>query len=319
MFHHRHKFHVCISHFFTILCRFVSQFTIGIKTAAHRFFKRSKVHLINDYRLFFPIGLFSLFQPVCILPLVFVNTPDNACTRRTFLGIKTIRIGLHHGFSIISVNFVFVNIAIADFRYKQLKDTAFEAAHRMKSAIPVVKITDNTDADRIRCPDGKPRTGISCHMPRMCSEFLVDFVMLSTGKHDFVHRIHKMVRCVAVNNFHFPRFILYLIRVFRYLLTNHQCCEITTVIHFFHNNGTAFPVDLDQYFICFRKETAEQDPIFDYRRSQNVFNIPAFGIFQILDLRPVHIIFQFLFHKYLLSNVFPYSSYHSTISSPFSV
>ena len=54
-----------------------------------------------------------------------------------------------------------------------------EQTHRMKTSVPIVEITNNADALRVWCPDGKTGSVNAINRPQLRAEFIVNFSLIA--------------------------------------------------------------------------------------------------------------------------------------------
>ena len=90
---YRHKLNVRITHFFYIRNKLVFHFGIGIVRTVLFCFPRTEMHFINVYRLVIRRGFRAVLKPFAVLPVI-RQISKNRSGRRSYLGIKRIRVGL---------------------------------------------------------------------------------------------------------------------------------------------------------------------------------------------------------------------------------
>ena len=175
MLHHRHQLNMGVAELFHVRSQHRSDFTVVIKfTAIIRLFPGAKMHFINRDRRFVTLCDATLFHPVFVLPLIFSKIKHNTRIVRTQLCCIRVRIRFQIRQTALCLDFILIDVARADTGDKELVDSGLQKIHLICSSVPVIEVSDNTDTDRIRCPDGEVNAADAIDFDRMCTQLLID-------------------------------------------------------------------------------------------------------------------------------------------------
>ena len=175
MLHHRHQLNMGVAELFHIRSQHRSDLTVVIKfTAIVRFFPGAKMHFINRDRRFVALCDTTLLHPVLILPGIFSKINHNTRIVRTQLCCIRVWIRFQIRQTALCLNFIFIDVARANTGDKELVDSGLQKIHLICSSVPVIEISDNTDTDRIRCPDCEVNTTDAVDFYRMRTQLLID-------------------------------------------------------------------------------------------------------------------------------------------------
>ncbi len=182
MFRDRQQLNVRVAHFLDIRNQFVRQFAVR-EPAVVLFgnpFPGAGVQFVNTDGAFLPVGGFTLFDPIGVVPLVVAEVANHGCGIGSKLALKGIRVGLLRPESILPFDLKF--ILIADFRAgnKPFPDARIlDAIHSMNPRFPVIKRTNHANALSIRRPDGEVYALFAIFFQRMSPELFVGAVVSS--------------------------------------------------------------------------------------------------------------------------------------------
>ena len=133
-------------------------------------FPRARMHLINCHRLLLEFGLCAFVNPTIVRPLKSVNRSDLGCSARAHLCAEAIRVTLENRLAILTGHGIFVQRTFLHARHEQFMNTErLQTRHRVRFAIPAVKIADQTYARGIRCPNGKIHTLLALFHGNVCA------------------------------------------------------------------------------------------------------------------------------------------------------
>ena len=292
MLHHRHQLNMGIAELFHVGSQHRSDFTVVIKfTAIIRLFPGAKMHFINRDRRFVTLCDATLFHPVFVLPLIFSKIKHNTRIVRTQLCCIRVWIRFQIRQTALCLNFIFIDVARANTGDKELVDSGLQKIHLICSSVPVIEISDNTDTDRIRCPDSEVNTTDTIDLYRVCTHLLIDgitdavfklFLFLLGELHRIGVRIvmlHLVSVAVPVDQ-----------RIGRNFLPRKQHSEKSRLI--LANHLGLFSVADRMYGCtgCTREKRLNQNTILRYARSQDVSWMIFLGIDHGFYFRPIHII-----------------------------
>ena len=247
MLHNRKQFYMSISHVLHILCQTRCDLTIIIEFRTNdrlAFLIQSmlfanpgaQMHLVDRHRLFLGIFRLSGRHPGLIGPLKLIDIPYNGCGIRTKLCIVAIRVRLQHRLALAVLNLEFINGSSFDPRQEQLKYAGItQTTHLMTSAIPVIKIANNTHTHCTRCPYGEIRTGNAVDGHRMCAHLLINLIM-NTGLELLQIRLSILTWiCIRIVKFcSHTTIISHDKRIIRHHLARHQNCKESGIILLLH-------------------------------------------------------------------------------------
>ena len=144
------------------------------------------------------IALAAIAQPRAVGPFEFLVVPDDGGVLRRQFEEESERISLHHDVAVRVANFEFVERALAHAGNENLPHArSAETAHRMKAPVPVIEIADDTDALRIRRPDGEARAGHAIDHAQLRAELVVDLPLIAFAEEIkilFAQRRQKRIR-----------------------------------------------------------------------------------------------------------------------------
>ena len=175
MLHHRHQLNMGVAELFDVRSQHRSNLAVVIKfTSIVRFFPGAKMHFINRDRRFVALCDTTLLHPVLILPGIFSKINHNTRIVRTQLCCIRVWIRLQIRQTALCLNFIFIDVARANTGDKEFVDPGLQKIHLICSSVPVIEISDNTDTDRIRCPDCEVNTTDAVDFYRVCTQLLID-------------------------------------------------------------------------------------------------------------------------------------------------
>ena len=292
MLHHRHQLNMGVAELFHIRSQHRSDLTVVIKfTAIVRFFPGAKMHFINRNRRFVALCDTTLLHPVLILPRIFSKINHNTRIVRTQLCCIRVWIRFQIRQTALCLDFIFIDVARANTGDKELVNSGLQKIHLICSSVPVIEISDNTDTDRIRCPDSEVNTADTIDLYRVCTQLLIDgitdavfklFLFLLGELHRIGVRIvmlHLVSVAVPVDQ-----------RIGRNFLSWKQHSEKSRLI--LANHLGLFSVADRMYGCtgCAREKRLNQNTILRYARSQDVSWMIFLGIDHGFYFRPIHII-----------------------------
>ena len=160
-----HQFYVRIPHILYILCQFMGEFTIIVKSIRILFCRRmlspgTRMHFVNCHRDFIHILFLSGLQPSGICPLQTRDIRHPGSSSRTELCLIAIWICLIQLSSITGSNQELIKFSHTDSFYKDLIDTDLTDTGHLISFpfFPFIKITYYVYLGSMRCPYGKINT-----------------------------------------------------------------------------------------------------------------------------------------------------------------
>ena len=292
MLHHWHQFYMGVAELFHIRSQHRSDLTVVIKfTAIVRFFPGAKMHFINRNRRFVALCDTTLLHPVLILPGIFSKINHNTRIVRTQLCCIRVWIRFQIRQTALCLNFIFIDVARANTGDKEFVDPGLQKIHLICSSVPVIEVSDNTDTDRIWCPDSEVNTADAVNFDRVCTQLLIDritdavfklFLFLLGELHRIGVRIvmlHLVSVAVPVDQ-----------RIGRNFLSRKQNSEKSCFI--LADHFSLFSVANRMYGCtgCTREKRLNQNTILRYARSQDVSWMIFLGIDHGFYFRPIHII-----------------------------
>ena len=175
MLHHWHQFYMGVAELFDVRSQHRSNLAVVIKfTSIVRFFPGAKMHFINRDRRFVALCDTTLLHPVLILPGIFSKINHNTRIVRTQLCCIRVWIRFQIRQTALCLDFIFIDVARANTGDKEFIDPGLQKIHLICSSVPVIEISDNTDTDRIRCPDSEVNTADTIDLYRVCTHLLID-------------------------------------------------------------------------------------------------------------------------------------------------
>ena len=292
MLHHWHQFYMGVAELFHIRSQHRSDLTVVIKfTAIVRFFPGAKMHFINRNRRFVALCDTTLLHPVLILPGIFSKINHNTRIVRTQLCCIRVWIRFQIRQTALCLDFIFIDVARANTGDKEFIDPGLQKIHLVCSSVPVIEIPDNTDTDRIRCPDSEVNATDPINFDRVCTQLLIDgiadavfklFLFLLGELHRigiWIVMLHLVSVAVPVDQ-----------RIGRNFLSRKQHSEKSRLI--LANHLGLFSVADRMYGCtgCTREKRLNQNTILRYARSQDVSWMIFLGIDHGFYFRPIHII-----------------------------
>ena len=249
------------------------------------------MHFINRNRRFVALCDTTLLHPVLILPGIFSKINHNTRIVRTQLCCIRVWIRFQIRQTALCLDFIFIDVARANTGDKELVDSGLQKIHLICSSVPVIEISDNTDTDRIRCPDSEVNTADTIDLYRVCTQLLIDgitdavfklFLFLLGELHRIGVRIvmlHLVSVAVPVDQ-----------RIGRNFLSRKQNSEKSCFI--LADHFSLFSVANRMYGCtgCTREKRLNQNTILRYARSQDVSWMIFLGIDHGFYFRPIHII-----------------------------
>ena len=177
-FGHGHEFHVRIPHLLDVRNEFPRQVEIGIIVAVFMAFPREQIDLVDVHRRGKNIFIADIFKICGVTPFVAVQIVQFRGGRRWRFGMEPHGIRLHELPAVRCGNTVFVGIVLLESRNKKLERLSVDhTLHDVCIHIPLIEITHDRNAPRMRCPDAE---NISLFLPAdflMSAENFVDTVV----------------------------------------------------------------------------------------------------------------------------------------------
>src|ERR1700730_12409758 len=135
-----------------------------------------------------PIARCTLREPCGVVPLMLVDIHDDGSIVGTLLTREAIRIGFQSPVASPRLNFELVQSAFVEARNEKLPDSRLAAySHRVNPAVPVVKISDDADAQRVRRPHAEVNAANAGHFAYVRAKLFVFLVMRAlAGKVEIV-------------------------------------------------------------------------------------------------------------------------------------
>ena len=142
-----------IAHFLDIRHKLVCHVTVGIEVAVVVHFPRACVNLVDVDGRLIDVGFFSLPKPRRVAPLIAVKLVILRSRSGSCFAVESVRVSLVNLFTVCGYDMVFIVVINADIGNKALPDAAVvELFHRSGIYVPVVEVTDDTDAFCVRRP-----------------------------------------------------------------------------------------------------------------------------------------------------------------------
>ena len=237
MFHDGHQFDMRIIHFFDIFNDLRRQLAIiQIRSVVFRLSEGAEIQFVYTDGRIHLMQFFTLLHPLFIFPVKPVNLPDYGSRFGTKLLSESIRIRFEIGNTAFGFQFKLIAVSFFYTRYKNLKHTGIpEFSHLMHPAIPAVKISDSTDADRIRRPNGKVNARNAIDRHRMRTQFLIYRIMDACVK--LLGIFLRDLRLKIVGVFHLLQCTVFKfgnIFIGKSCFAGDQCRKIPFLIHTFH-------------------------------------------------------------------------------------
>ena len=180
MLHNGHQFHVVIPHALHIFGHGKGDLLVIEKLSSIlRPLPGAHMNLIDVHGLFVCCLLVSCSHPVFILPCI-MQLRYAGCIGRPYFRSKCIRIALHKDLTGLGTDLVFIDLPQKISGDKEFKDAGIiKLSHGITTSVPVIEISDNRNSFRIGRPYGKKRSLHAIHCHGMCTQLLVDPVMLT--------------------------------------------------------------------------------------------------------------------------------------------
>ena len=195
MLHERHDLDMRVAHVAHVVHELHRQVVVGVELAALRgegihgtgvvavlvglalrrvavALPRANMHLVDVKRLRHVVVAGAALEPRGVVPLIAIEGPQHAGGTRWALGLKGIRIGLVELLALVSLDEVFIELALLGTRNKAFPNSARMHGHqRVGFLIPVVKFANDMHALYIRRPNAKApatrtvlRVGVRAHL-----------------------------------------------------------------------------------------------------------------------------------------------------------
>ena len=157
----------------------------------------------------------------------------------------------------------------------------------MASAIPVIKVSDDTDTKCIRRPYSKACACYPVYLSRMCAQFFVCMIVHTGAESLFLILRNLYRKCIWIIHrtdfFTFRNAVL----IRRHLTHRKHCCKIPCFILLFH--FISFFVYKYFHTVCIRKESLYQYSIGCYSRCHQIPRCCFLSVNDCFNLRPIHI------------------------------
>ena len=159
----------------------------------------------------------------------------------------------------------------------------------MRPAIPVVKITNHGNTNRIRCPDCKIHTGHTIDRHGMRSQFFIDIITDACTELLFLVKADFRCKSIGIIKLFFVSFpILDFHFIFRYFISRNQHSEKACLILHDHIVSLFFLCEQNSCLHSARHKTLDQNTVFCHSRSQNTARFAFLRIYNSLYFRPIH-------------------------------
>ena len=159
----------------------------------------------------------------------------------------------------------------------------------MNPSIPVVKITNHRDSERIGCPNGKIYTGYTIDRHGMGTQFFVNLIADACAELLFLVKADlgfKGIRIIEL------LFLTFLILCFHFILRNfisrYQDSEKSCLIFHHHIISLFFFREQDPCLHSTGQKALDQNTVLCHTRSQNTARFAFLGIYNRLYFRPIH-------------------------------
>ena len=241
MLHHRHTFHMGISHLLHIGNQLLRDFSVirqGSLPAVLCFLhpETAKMQFVNIERRRFRLFFLPLLQPLFIMPHKIPDIPDHGCAVCAALRPEGIGICLQISQPAFYLDLKFITVSLLRLRHKNLKDSAVpEPPHLMHSAVPAVEIADNRNPQGIRRPYRKPAALHSVILRQVGAQFFIQGIMDSRLQFIRIRRADLRQKTIGIlHNDLSAVLIRYLILVRADLPIEHHRRKISRLIRHLH-------------------------------------------------------------------------------------
>ena len=165
----------------------------------------------------------------------------------------------------------------------------------MTPAIPVIKVSNNTDTKCIRRPYSKAGACYSVYLSRMCAQFFVCMIVHTGAESLFLIFRNLYRKCIWIIHrtdfFTFRNAVL----IRRHLTHRKHCCKIPCFILLFH--FISLFVYKHFHTVCIRKESLYQYSVSCHSRRHQISRCRFLSVNNCFNLRPIHIFIYFTVHK----------------------
>ena len=166
----------------------------------------------------------------------------------------------------------------------------------MASAIPVIKVSDDTDTKCIRRPYSKAGARYPVYLSRMCAQFFIRMIIHTGAESLFLIFRNLYRKSIWITHrtdfFTFRNAVL-----IRWHLTHRKhCSKIPCFILLFH--FISLFVYKHFHTVCIRKESLYQYSVSCHSRRHQISRCRFLSVNDCFNLRPIHIFIYFTVHKY---------------------